>query len=133
VAVSRNILDPVRSDVDYINAQAGEATVTNPAPGITTEQILYERFRSPPMISYRSRSNLVEQDVLEPDEMQQLSCALYFVEQHYSRLLDPNANDPYFAIEVEFKFLGAYRELLVEQARKHPIASNDTPPECRMF
>lgn len=131
VGVSRNVLDPVRSDLDYINAQAGEATVTNPAPGITTEQILYERYRD--RITYRSLSNLVEGHVLEPAEVRDLSCALYALEQHFSTVLDPNAEDPYFAVEVEFKFLGAYRDLLVKQARQHPIITNDTPPECRMY
>lgn len=131
VGVSRNVLDPVRSDLDYINVQAGEATVTNPAPGITTEQILYERYRN--RITYRSLSNLVEGHVLEPAEVQELSCALYALEQHFSSVLDPNAEDPYFAVEVEFKFLGAYRDLLVKQTRQHPIVTNDTPPECRMY
>jgi phosphoenolpyruvate synthase/pyruvate phosphate dikinase len=36
VAISRNILQPIR-DQDYINVQIGEASVANPAPGVTTE------------------------------------------------------------------------------------------------
>lgn len=133
VAVSRNIFEPIRSDIHYINAQAGEATVTNPAPGITTEQIIYERLRNPPVVSYRSRSNLFAGDILNPTEINQLSCALNVLNSHFSTLLDPEATDPYFAIEVEFKFVGAFRELLIKQARQHPIVSHDIAPACRMF
>lgn len=133
VGVSRNVLDPVRSDIHYINAQIGEAAVTNPAPGITTDQILYERLRSPPTITYRSHSNLTEGNVLDPSELQELSCALHFLNGHFSNLLDPDQENPYFAIEVEYKFVGAYRDLLIKQARQHPIVVTGALPECRMY
>jgi len=133
VGVSRNVLDPMYSGSHYINAQAGEGAVTNPAPGITTEQIIYDRLRNPPDIRYRSHSNLVDGNVLEPDEIQELSCALNFLNQHFSKLLDPNEENPYFAVEVEYKFMGAYRDLLIKQARSHPIVTNGVSPECRMY
>jgi len=133
VGVSRNVLDPVRSDVHYINAQIGEAAVTNPAPGITTDQIVYERLRNPPTITYRSHSNLTEDNVLEPEEIQELSCALNFLNERFSALLDPNQENPYFAVEVEYKFIGAYRDLLIKQTRQHPIVANGALPECRMY
>ncbi|HEU5076527.1 MAG TPA: PEP/pyruvate-binding domain-containing protein [Polyangiaceae bacterium] len=133
VGVSRNVLDPVRSDIHYINAQIGEASVVNPAPGITTEQIIYERLRNPPTITYRSHSNLVDGNVLEPSEIQELSCALHFLNEHFSSVLDPDRENPYFAIEVEYKFIGAYRDLLIKQTRQHPIVVTGTLPECRMY
>lgn len=133
VAVSRNVLDPIRSDVHYINAQVGEAAVTNPAPGITTDQIVYERLRNPPTITYRSHSNLTESNVLEPSELQELSCALNFLNAHFSNVLDPDQENPYFAVEVEYKFIGAYRDLLIKQTRQHPIVVTGALPECRMY
>ncbi|HEY6723097.1 MAG TPA: PEP/pyruvate-binding domain-containing protein [Polyangiaceae bacterium] len=133
VGVSRNVLDPVRSDVHYINAQLGEAAVTNPAPGITTDQIVYERLRNPPTITYRSHSNLTDANVLEPSELQELSCALNFLNAHFSNLLDPDQQNPYFAVEVEYKFVGAYRDLLIKQTRQHPIVVTGALPECRMY
>jgi hypothetical protein len=41
VAISRNVLDPVYGDAYYFNAQTGEASVTNPAPGMTSEKGTY--------------------------------------------------------------------------------------------
>ena len=49
VAVSRNVLEPTRGDMYYLNAQAGEASVTNPAPGVATEQLVYRWGRQPPL------------------------------------------------------------------------------------
>lgn len=133
VAVSRNVLDPVSSYVHYINAQVGEAAVTNPAPGVTTEQIIYERLRNPPAITYRSHSNLTEGNVLSPSELQELSCALSFLDARFSNVLDPDRKNPYFAVEVEYKFVGAFRELLIKQTRQHPIVVTGVLPECRMY
>ena len=48
VAVSRNVLEPTSGEVYYLNAQAGEASVTNPAPGVATEQLVYRWGRQPP-------------------------------------------------------------------------------------
>ena len=42
---------------DYINAQVGEASVTNPAPGVTSEQLTYAWWKTPP-VTYLSRSSL---------------------------------------------------------------------------
>lgn len=133
VGVSRNLLDPRRADIHYFNAQAGEATVTNPAPGITTEEILYYRLQNPRRIEYRSRSNLIDGAVLDGDEINELSCALVFLDNHFSSLLNPNDEDPYFAIEMEFKFVGAYRDLVIKQARRHPIIRNDIPDLCALL
>jgi hypothetical protein len=94
---------------------------------------LYYRLQNPPLTNYRSHSNLVSGPVLSPEEINELSCALAVLNTRFSDLLDPERADPYFAIEVEFKFVGAYRDLVIKQARQHPIVKNDTPPACRMF
>src|SRR5262249_223684 len=58
VAVSRNILDRNRGDMYYINVQAGEASVTNPAPGIATDQLTYS-WNYMPQITYSSASTVL--------------------------------------------------------------------------
>jgi hypothetical protein len=41
VAVSRDVNNPLRSDAHYLSAQVGEASVTNPAPGVVSESLTY--------------------------------------------------------------------------------------------
>ena len=52
VAISRNVLDPTTRDVYYINAQSGEASVTNPAPGVTSDE--FSTARRHPLTVYRA-------------------------------------------------------------------------------
>src|SRR5690606_23546344 len=55
VAVSRNVLDLTRGDVYYLIVQAGDASVTSPDPGVTTEQLAYTWGRTP-LLMYQSVS-----------------------------------------------------------------------------
>jgi hypothetical protein len=136
VAVSRNVLSPTRGDVYYINAQGGEASVTNPAPGVSTEQMIYRWYRQPPIL-HQSESSLVDAmlgadgQVLDPTEVEDLSCALRAVHEHFAPLLDPAREDPWFAMEVEFKYLGPSRQLLIKQARPHAFAEPISYADCR--
>ena len=82
VCVSRDILDPTRSDINYINAQVGEASVTNPAPGITSEQLRFEPWETPP-ITYQSHSSLTSAPVMKVDEVRRLACFLRVAHAHF--------------------------------------------------
>jgi hypothetical protein len=136
VAVSRNVLEPTRGDIYYLNAQAGEASVTNPAPGVATEQLIYRWGREPP-IFYQSDSSLLgalggmESKVLSSEEVVDLSCALRTVHELFEPLLNPAAANPWFAMEVEFKFLGPERQLLIKQARPHSFGRPTLFGDCR--
>jgi hypothetical protein len=136
VAVSRNLLDPTRGDIYYLNAQAGEASVTNPAPGVATEQLVYRWNRDPPII-YQSGSSLLRAlsstraQVLDPDEVVDLSCALHTVHDLFSPQLNAAGDNPWFAMEVEFKFLGPERKLLIKQARPHSFGRPVSFSDCR--
>jgi hypothetical protein len=136
VAVSRNVLDPTRGDIYYLNAQAGEASVTNPAPGVTTEQLIYRWGREPPIL-YQSESSLVDavasagQPVLTDGEVLDLACALRTVHEVFQPLLDPAGQNPWFGMEVEFKFLGPERRLLIKQARPHSFGTPAVVGDCR--
>jgi hypothetical protein len=136
VAVSRNVLDPTRGDMYYLNAQAGEASVTNPAPGVATEQLVYRWGREPPIV-YQSDSSLLaalgteKSKVLSSDEVVDLSCALRSVHDAFEPLLNPEGANSRFAIEVEFKFLDADRRLLIKQARPHSFARAPLFGDCR--
>jgi hypothetical protein len=136
VAVSRNVLDPTRGDIYYLNAQAGEASVTNPAPGVATEQLIYRWGREPPIV-YQSESSLVAalagpgQPVLTSGEVLDLACALRTVHELFRPLLDPAGENPWFGMEVEFKFLGPERRLLIKQARPHSFGAPTPFGDCR--
>lgn len=136
VAVTRNVLDLSRGDVYYFNVQAGEASVTNPAPGVTTEQLTYNWYRTPELM-YQSESSLLgaldtqPSAVLTGDEADDLACAMSAIHDWFRPLLDPNDENPYFTMESEFKLIGPERTLLIKQARPHSFGSAESLGDCR--
>lgn len=136
VAVTRNVLDLSRGDVYYFNVQAGEAAVTNPAPGVTTEQLTYNWYRTP-LLMYQSESSLLDAldekraAVLSGDEADELACAMSAIHDWFRPLLDPNDENPYFTMEAEFKLIGPDRQLLIKQARPHSFGSAESLGDCR--
>ncbi|MEO8182252.1 MAG: PEP/pyruvate-binding domain-containing protein [Deltaproteobacteria bacterium] len=138
VGVSRNILEPVRGDQFYINAQLGEASVTNPAPAVSTEQLVYQWYRQPPVL-YQSESSLLgaypvpPKQVLSQTEVEDVVCALQAIHNHFRPLIDPDAKNAWFAMQIEFKFVGPERQLLVKQARPHAFGRREIIADCREF
>jgi hypothetical protein len=132
VCVSRDILDPTRSDIDYINAQVGEASVTNPAPGITSEQMRFEPWETPP-ITYQSHSSLTDAPVMKVEEVRRLACYLRTAHAHFRAKLDPESKNRWFAIEFEFKLVGPERQLVIKQGRPYGFGTAVVPPDCREF
>lgn len=140
VAVSRNVLDPNRGDIYYINVQAGEAAVTNPAPGITTDQLIYRWPPRTPSIEYNSDSSLLAavsapyENVLSEAEVRAVACSLAAVHDWFRPKLDPSSENRWFAMEVEFKLLDGTRQLLFKQARPHSFgAKAAASADCREF
>ncbi len=133
VAISRNILEPIRSDHYYFNAQMGEATVTNPAPGVTTEQIIYRKSRTPRLI-YQARSNLPGgAQVLTLAEADHAACVLAAIHAHFQPRLDPLGENRWFAMDIEFKLIGDRRQLMVKQARPYTFGNAVIPQDCREY
>ncbi len=136
VAVSRNVLDPDRGDIYYLNAQVGEASVTNPAPGVTTEQLIYRWGRTPPIIR-SGQSSLLDalggssDVVLTAAEVEEVSCALRGIHAWFRPLLDPEQNNRWFAMEIEFKLDDQTRELRIKQARPHSFGHAESFGDCR--
>jgi hypothetical protein len=133
VAISRNVLNPIRSDQYYVNVQAGEASVTNPAPGVTTEQLLHRRGRSPRLV-YFARSSLPGgEQVLSVAEADELACVVRRIHDEFAAVLDPEGANRWFAVDVEFKLVGPGRDLVVKQARPYVFADSNSPTDCREF
>ena len=133
VAISRNILEPLYRDA-FINAQVGEASVTNPAQGVTTDQLVRHARARPAWTEYLARSSLAGgHDVLTEPELARLSCVLEGVHDHFKRVLDPTDSNRWFAVDVEFKLLGDERALLLKQARPYTFGRVEIPADCREF
>ncbi|MBN2530237.1 MAG: lamin tail domain-containing protein [Deltaproteobacteria bacterium] len=147
VAVSRDITDVTRGDRYYVNAQAGEGSVANPAPGVTTEQAIYQWPSRLPTLRMMAQSSLVPDAVLwnsnTPDsseiylqgevlgETRDVVRALRAIHNHFEALLDPNDEEPLFAMEIEFKLEHATRKLLIKQTRPYSFGALPFPADCR--
>ena len=134
VAVSRSVADPNDGDIFFVNSQFGEASVTNPAPGIGTEEVQYRWLRDPPLF-YQSRSTFSPNaPVMQLPEIEQLVCRLKVITDHFRPLLDPEHKQPWFAMEVEFKLMATAtggKRLVIKQARPYSFGRADIPADCR--
>src|SRR6185369_1270676 len=134
VAISRNALHATRASQYYINAQIGEASVTNPAPGVSSDEIVYTVPPYAPKAEYVARSSLSRgAAVLSFAEIQGLGCALNAIHQHFQPLIDPNHTNRLYAMQIEWKLIGPERRLLVKQARPYNFGDLDAPTDCRSF
>ncbi|XXT21043.1 PEP/pyruvate-binding domain-containing protein [Sorangium sp. So ce429] len=134
VAISRNALDATRDSQYYINAQIGEASVTNPAPGVTSDEIVYTPPPRTIKADYHARSSLSRgRDVLSFPEIQRLGCALESIHAHYRPLVDPEGENQLYAMQIEWKLIGPERRLLVKQARPYSFGALEAPGDCREY
>jgi hypothetical protein len=134
VAISRNALHATRDSQYYINSQIGEASVTNPAPGVTSDELVYTPPPYRPKVDYITRSSLSHGlDVLSFPEIQSLGCALESIHEHFRPLVDPKGENRLYAMQIEWKLIGPERRLLVKQARPYSFGTLDVPSDCREF
>jgi hypothetical protein len=133
VAISRNIFDPIRADQYYVNAQIGEAAVTNPAPGVTSEEFVVRWTWPGHPITYSSASSLTPNRVLSQAEVDQLIVYLRDIHDHFQPLVDPEMSNRWFAVDIEFKLIDADRRLIVKQARPYSFGQTTFPDDCREF
>jgi hypothetical protein len=136
IVISRDVLDPTRSDIHYMNAQAGEASVANPAPGVGTEQLIHHWRTIPgtPEVEYKSASTLTHgQQVLSLADARAISCYVAAVHDHFQALLDPAHENRWFAMDMELKLVGDARAVVIKQARPYRFGRSERPSDCREF
>jgi hypothetical protein len=126
VAVSRDALQPTRGDRFYINAQIGEALVTNPAPGIESDEITFDPNRAPYAMYHSHSSFSPLEPVMTELELRFLSCNLDALNRYFRPRLDPNRENPWFAVDIEFKLMGPERALVIKQSRSYSFG--EEPP-----
>ena len=132
IGISRNVLDLTRGDMHYFNLQIGEASVANPAPGVRTDELLYRWGRSPRVV-YQNRSSLTPFDILSEPEIDLAACQLRAIHDAFQTILDPERENRFFAMDIEFKLVGDERELVVKQARPYDVGNAEVPADCRAF
>ena len=129
VAISRDILQPTRADRYTFNTQLGEALVTNPAPGIESELVTFSLFNAP--TEYHSHSTFSPTAPLATyAELSFLRCNLQAIHNHYRPLLDPNLENPWFAMDIEWKLMGPERALVIKQARSYSFGDETRQDWC---
>ncbi len=123
VALTVNLFNPRRPGF-FVNAQEGEASVTNPGPGEVPDQFILYTWYEEPEVEYLSYSNLTEDNapVLSWEETLDLYSALQRIHQHFRAIYDPAREDRTFGMDVEFKLLKPGRTLQIKQARPIPAA-----------
>ncbi|KAB7613627.1 hypothetical protein F9L33_09620 [Amylibacter sp. SFDW26] len=121
VALTKNIYFPEFGGY-YINAQIGEALVTNPEPKAVSEELLVMEDANPTggekyeLIRIR-RSNLVKlgESVMSDEQLGDLIEQMEIIQTHFKMLYN-SENDDSFAMDIEFK-ITVGGTLAIKQAR----------------
>lgn len=125
VALTGNIFDSSGAEPGFfINVQKGEASVVQPAPGVTVDSFIYHYdYPGQPQV-FLSHSSLVApgETVLTTAQTYRLGQALAEINRYYMPLYGKKAADEgrIFAMDVEFKFdgpPGGEPALFVKQSR----------------
>jgi hypothetical protein len=146
VAISRNITD-VKSPSGlstgvYFNNQFGEYSVTNPSPGVVTEEMIvffdpdtaYDfstKYTERVYINRSSETKVnrelgLREPVFLDSEIDMMVNVIRTLNDHFKQLFDPQDNNGLFAIDVEYKVddLGTgVRKVYFKQAR--PYSSSE--------
>jgi len=136
IIISRDLLDPTQAGTHYMNAQLGEASVANPAAGVTSEELLHHTafVVGTPEIEYRSQSSLARGGkVLSLEDARRLSCVVSGIHDHFRNLLDPAGTDRWFAMDIEAKLIGLDRHVVIKQARPFNFGRVERPTDCREY
>lgn len=126
VALTANIFDRLCAEPGfYINVQAGEESVVQPAAGVTTDQFVYHYDYPGQPIVWLSHSSLVGsgESVLTRTQTYDLGRGLSAIHAYFQDLYGGSHCDDFYAMDVEFKFDGEPGEepqLFIKQARPHP-------------
>jgi len=121
VAVTRNIFNPFSGGV-YVNVQPGDDMVTNPQAESVPEEFLVTEQNltghAVREIQYLGLSNRASggERVLSEQQIDQLVTYLAMIHNHYRTAYGVDEDDPWFAMEIEFK-ITSESELVIKQAR----------------
>ena len=69
--------------------------------------------------------------ILTEAEAHHVGCIVDKIETYFQRELDPEVENRWFAMDIEFKLVGSDRTLVVKQARPYSFGSSHQPADCR--
>jgi pyruvate, water dikinase len=118
VLITQNLANPA-SPGFYVNVQAGEVEVTNPPSGAIAEvfSIIAAPKQGFQVVRQRFSSLSPGRPLLDDAEIAHLATAASQVEQHFASLYPERP-----PLDLEFKFHGPERRLLIKQARPYSSA-----------
>jgi hypothetical protein len=124
VLITQNLADPQIAG-DYVNAQAGETSVTNPEDGAVPEifTIVLGPTGRPQAVRQRFSSLSPDAALLSDDEIVALYRRARQVQRHFAPLY--GADPATFALDLEWKLHGPERRLIIKQVR--PYAAPPAP------
>lgn len=119
VAITANIYEPVLGGVEafFINAQVGEESVVEPAPGVTCDSLLYHYLYPNQPATYYAHSSIAS-PVLTREQLFELGRALWQIREHFASIYDPPEGYARMPMDVEWKLDGG--EIWIKQARPYP-------------
>jgi hypothetical protein len=125
VLITRDLAHPEAPGL-YVNVQAGEVEVTNPENGAIPEvfSIVPAPNESFQVVRQRFSSLSSGKPLLEDAEIVKLARAAELVQLHFTPLYDDRADR--LVLDLEFKFHGPERRLLIKQARPY-FSSKGSP------
>jgi pyruvate, water dikinase len=122
VLITKNLLEP-GSEGHYVNVQLGEVEVTNPEGGAVPE--VFAIVPGPDQtvqVERQSFSSLSPgQPLLSDEEIALLADAADRVQAHFAPLYELPSGE--LALDLEFKFYGPERRLLIKQARPYSTST----------
>lgn len=124
VAITKNIYREEMTG-HMVNMQKGESSIVIPTDSMTSEQVLLlishtwgEPTFAIDYISYSSLNN--NKPLLTQAEYRKLSKVLSAIKTHFYKNVNKKESDfSHYAMDVEFKFVGAKRKLYIKQAREY--------------
>jgi pyruvate,water dikinase len=118
VLITQNITNPSVVGM-YVNVQLGEVSVTNPEDGALPEvfSILPAPDGGVQVARQRLSSLSPEKPLLDDGEVAELHRAAARVQTHFAPLYDQDVSE--LALDLEFKFHGPERALVIKQARPY--------------
>ncbi len=126
VLITQNIANPNIVGM-YVNVQLGEISVTNPENGALPEvfSILPDPSGGVQVARQRTSSLSPDEPLLSDEEIRELAGAASRVQAHFAPLYEMDAS--VLALDLEFKFRGPERALLIKQARPYATRSDPSP------
>jgi len=125
VLITQNLTDAAVQGM-YVNVQKGEVSVTNPVNGALPE--IFSVVPGPGGIQVarqRFSSLSLDEPLLSDDEVTALYKVAAEVQVHFCELY---GEDPYsFTLDLEFKFVGPERALIIKQTRPYYQRTNGGP------